>query len=125
MDLLKITVMAGQAPAALPGQAAQLLIQVKPLQHALPVQEFPAAQLAKLVAGNCLALCPQVLPKLQQSRKIGFFINESLMRLIRRGLEPASTIRASRTSSGQRASALPSLVVERDPSIAANSNNNW
>jgi len=86
VNLFKITVMAGQAPAALPGQVAQLLIEVKPLQHALPVQEFPAAQLAKLVAGNCLALCPQVLPKLQQSRKIGFFINESLMRLIRRGL---------------------------------------
>ena len=86
VNLFKITVMTGQAPAALPGQVPQLLIKVKPLQHALPVQKFPAAQLAELVAGNRLALFPQVLPKLQQGREIGFIINEPLMRLVCCGL---------------------------------------
>ena len=86
MDLFKISVMTGQAPAVLSGQITQLLIKVKPLQHTLPVQEFPAAQLAELVAGNRLALFPQVLPKLEQGREVRFFINESLMRLISRGL---------------------------------------
>ena len=86
MHLVIIAVTAFERQALLPGLVPQLLVQVEPFQHTLPVEEFPSAQLAKLVARVLLALFAQVAPQLEQSDEIRLLMGEAFMRLVGRAL---------------------------------------
>ena len=78
-----IAMSAAEFQAVFARLVTQLLVEVEPLQDALPVEEFAAAALAELVARNGLAQLAQVLPELQQRDEVGLAVGEAAMRLVR------------------------------------------
>ena len=62
MDLFVVAMPSCKFQTTFTGLVAQLLVQVEPLEHTLPVQEFSAAQFTKMIAGYRFTLLAQVLP---------------------------------------------------------------